>query len=74
MVADNVTGVQVRPRRLEPGATLAKAVYSRDGSRLYPEGKELTNADIQRLQDWNVRFVYITPGEKSNKEKVRKAS
>ncbi len=68
------TGVQVRPRRLETGSTLAKAVYSRDGSRLFPEGKELQAPDIEKLKNWKIRYVYITTKETDDKEDVRKAS
>jgi hypothetical protein len=68
------TGVQVRPRRLEAGSILAKAVYSRDGSRLFPEGKELQAADIEKLKKWKIRYVYITVEKTGDKDGVRKAS
>ncbi len=60
-MGSKVEGVQKRVPRLEPGAVLAKPVYSPKGSRLFDEKKELTESDISRLKKWDIRYVYICP-------------
>lgn len=60
MVA-KVEAVQKRVGKLEPGETLAKAVYSPKGSRLFDEEKELTAEDIAKLEKWEIRYVYVAP-------------
>ncbi|TCP55580.1 HD-GYP domain-containing protein (c-di-GMP phosphodiesterase class II) [Tumebacillus sp. BK434] len=44
---------------LQPGAKLAKPIYSSNGSVLLAAGKELSQSMIQRLLDLNVTQVYI---------------
>lgn len=44
---------------LQPGAILAKPIYSSNGNVLLAAGKELSAAMIQRLLDLNVSQVYI---------------
>lgn len=44
---------------LQPGAKLAKPIYSSNGSVLLAAGKELSQSNIQRLLDLNVTQVYI---------------
>ena len=56
---DSLPPLQVRVRNLETGMVIAKPVYTRDGCTLLQEGKELTTADIDRLNQWNQRYVYI---------------
>lgn len=65
--------VQLRTRKLEAGMVLAKPVHSRDGSRLFPEGQKLGENDIQKLQNWNIRFVYVESAEEDT-ERAKKAS
>ena len=67
-------GIQVRSRNLEEGMVLVKPVYSRDGSRLFPEGKNLNGSDIQRLKDWNIRYVYIKPDQDQHEPAAQKVS
>ncbi|MGM0381247.1 MAG: hypothetical protein ACQEP7_04620 [bacterium] len=73
MVSSDVKGIQKRTRKLEPGMILCKPVHSRDGSRLFPEGKQLNQKDITKLENWNIRFVYVEPAD-DKPEKARKAS
>ncbi|ASS76311.1 hypothetical protein CIG75_16065 [Tumebacillus algifaecis] len=44
---------------LQPGARLAKPIYSSNGNVLLAAGKELSESMIQRLLDLNVTQVYI---------------
>jgi len=51
--------LQLRVRDLETDMVIAKPVYTRDGCTLLPEGKQLTTQDIDRLNRWNQRYVYV---------------
>lgn len=73
MVSSKAGAIQMRTRKLKPGMVLNKAVHSRDGSRLFPEKKELTADDIRKLENWNIRVVYVEP-DKENAEEARKVS
>ncbi len=73
MVSSDVKGIQKRTRKLEAGMVLHKPVHSRDGSRLFPEGQKLSKEDIQKLENWKVRFVYVEPAEEAS-DRAKKAS
>lgn len=73
MVSGNVKSIQMRTRKLKAGMVLTKPVHSKDGSRLFPEGQELSEKDIQKLDNWDIRFVYVEPVEEGT-EQARKAS
>ncbi|MGM0380573.1 MAG: hypothetical protein ACQEP7_01155 [bacterium] len=69
------SAIQSRIRELQPGMVLARTVYSRDGCPLLHEGKELTEKDIERLENWRQRFVYVWPDKQSAPDKeLEKAS
>jgi len=68
MVSSDIKGIQMRTRKLESGMVLHKPVHSRDGSRLFPEGQELSKKDIRKLENWKVRFVYVEPAEETPEE------
>ena len=61
---------QSRIRELEPGMVLARTVYSSDGCPLLHEGKVLSGRDIERLENWRQRFVYVWPDEQSAPDKT----
>ncbi|MFB6357137.1 MAG: hypothetical protein ABEJ65_11560 [bacterium] len=50
-----------RVKDLETGHVVARDVYTPDDSHLFSQGHELNAEDIQRLKDWNVRYVHIIP-------------
>lgn len=51
--------IEMRIRELEPGLILARAVHSRDGTRLKQAGERLDERDVERLQRWKTGSVYV---------------
>lgn len=51
--------IKVRIRDLEPGLFLARAVHSKDGTRLKQAGERLDEGDVERLQRWKTGSVYV---------------
>lgn len=51
--------LQIRIRNLETGMVIAKPVYTRDGCTLLQEGTRLSTKNIDRLNQWNQRYVYV---------------
>ncbi len=66
--------LQKRIRQLEPGMVLARTVYSSDGCPLLHEGQELSRREIERLEQWRKRYVYVWPQEKAEEANMQKAS
>lgn len=65
----NVIGVQKRIRKLEPGMVLARKVYDRSGCPLMDKDRNLSQKDIDRLEQRDKRFVYVyTPGNEPETE------
>lgn len=60
--------IQLRIRDLETGMVLAKPVYSKDGCTLLNEGNVIDTRDIDRLRQWNKRFVYVLPPENDDRQ------
>lgn len=52
---------QKRVRELSPGMKLARDVHSDDGSQLFQSGDTLSSSDIEKLENWNIRLVYVQP-------------
>jgi hypothetical protein len=50
---------QKRVSELEVGMVVARPIHAEDGSRLMPEGTELSVEDIDRLKQWDVRRVHV---------------
>lgn len=51
--------IEMRIRDLEPGLILARAVHSRDGTRLKQAGERLDERDVKRLQRWKTGSVHV---------------
>jgi hypothetical protein len=66
--------LQKRISQLEPGMVLARTVYSSDGCPLLHEGQQLGLREIERLEKWRKRYVYVWPEEKAKKAKMQRAS
>ncbi|MFP4686937.1 MAG: hypothetical protein ACLFN5_02375 [bacterium] len=66
--------LQKRIQQLEPGMVLARTVYSSDGCPLLQEGQELGEREIQRLEQWRKRYVYVWPKEQAEEKRLQKAS
>lgn len=55
---------------LEPGVVLAAPVYDDAGRLLIPEGRPLTERQIQRLSGWGVHEVDVAEPEAEEEELV----
>jgi hypothetical protein len=51
--------LDMRVRNLKPGLILARPVDSDEGCRLLPKDTVLNQNDIQRLEGWKKRIVYV---------------
>lgn len=59
--------LQLRVRKLEKGMALSGAIYSHDGCVLLPQGTQPSAQDIDRLNRWDQRYLYVERQEDQEK-------